>query len=53
MATMKRSGDISMHCIQFKGFVKQDVRFFKFMLAMNDNKLMGDIKSDPNAKLSW
>lgn len=53
MCNMKRSGDISMHCLSFKGFLKDDIRFFKFLLAMNDNKLMGDIKSDPNAKISW
>ncbi|CAO3640855.1 unnamed protein product [Mucor hiemalis] len=53
MCNMKRSGDISMHCLQFKGFLKDDVRFFKFSLAMNDQILMGDIKSDPKAKISW
>ncbi|KAK4521302.1 uncharacterized protein ATC70_011916 [Mucor velutinosus] len=42
-----------MHCLQFRGFLKDDARFLKFTLAMNDNMLMGDIKSDPNAKISW
>ncbi|GAN05809.1 hypothetical protein MAM1_0102c05284 [Mucor ambiguus] len=42
-----------MHCLQFQGFLKDDARFLKFTLAMNDNVLMGDIKSDPNAKISW
>lgn len=53
MSNMKRNGDVSMHCLQFKGFLKDDVRFFKFLLAMNDQTLMGDIKSDPKAKISW
>lgn len=53
MCNIKRSGDISMHCLQFRGFLKDDARFLKFTLAMNDNILMGDIKSDPNAKISW
>ncbi|KAI8645249.1 hypothetical protein BD408DRAFT_441079 [Parasitella parasitica] len=53
MCNIKRSGDVSMHCLQFRGFLKDDARFLKFSLAMNDNILMGDIKSDPNAKISW
>lgn len=53
MCNMKRSGEISMHCLQFRGFLKDGARFLKFSLAMNDNILMGDIKSDPNAKISW
>lgn len=53
MCNMKRSGDISMHCLPFRGFLKDDTRFLKFSLAMNDNILMGDIKSNPNAKISW
>jgi hypothetical protein len=53
MSNIKRSGEISMHCLSFQGFLKDDIRFFKFLLAMNDHKLMGDIKSDPNAKISW
>jgi hypothetical protein len=50
---MKRSGDISMHCLPFRGFLKDDGRFLRFSLAMNDNILMGDIKSNPSAKISW
>lgn len=50
---MKRSGDISMHCLPFQGFLKDDNRFFKFIVAMNDHILMGDIKSNPNAKVNW
>ncbi|KAI8353985.1 hypothetical protein BD560DRAFT_408079 [Blakeslea trispora] len=53
MSNIKRSGDNSMHCIPFLGFLEDDVRFLKFSLAINDNALMGDIKSNPNAKLSW
>ncbi|KAL1929716.1 hypothetical protein VTP01DRAFT_1854 [Rhizomucor pusillus] len=53
MSNIKRSGDVSMHCLQFQGFLEEDPRFIEFPLAMNDNILMGDIKSDPNARLSW
>ncbi|GAA5809672.1 hypothetical protein MFLAVUS_003084 [Mucor flavus] len=53
MCNMKRSGDISMHCLSFHGFLKDDNRFFKFIVAMNDHILMGDIKSNPNAKVNW
>lgn len=53
MSNIKRSGEISMHCLSFQGFLKDDIRFFKFLLAMNDYLLMGDIKSDPNGKISW
>lgn len=50
---MKRSGEISMHCLAFKGFLQEDFKLFKFLVAMNDNILMGDIKSNPNAKINW
>jgi hypothetical protein len=50
---MKRSGEISMHCLSFKGFLQEDSKFFKFLLAVNDNILMGDIKSNPKAKINW
>ncbi|KAI7847126.1 hypothetical protein BDC45DRAFT_542197 [Circinella umbellata] len=53
MSNIKRSGDASMHCLQFLSFLEDDPRFLQFPLAMNDNLLMGDIKSDPNASLSW
>ncbi|KAI9485515.1 MAG: hypothetical protein EXX96DRAFT_545372 [Benjaminiella poitrasii] len=53
MSSLKRSGELSMHCIPFHGFLKDDVRFLKFSLAMNDNLLMGDIKSNPKARLNW
>ena len=53
MSNIKRSGDASMHCLQFLSFLEDDPRFLQFPLAMNDNLLMGDIKSDPNANLSW
>ncbi|KAI8141523.1 hypothetical protein BJV82DRAFT_618080 [Fennellomyces sp. T-0311] len=53
MSNIKRSGDASMHCLQFLSFLDDDPRFLQFPLAMNDNLLMGDIKSDPNARLSW
>ncbi|KAI9322473.1 hypothetical protein BX666DRAFT_1895188 [Dichotomocladium elegans] len=53
MSNIKRSGDASMHCLQFRAFLDDDPRFLEFPLAMNDNLLMGDIKSDPNAHLSW
>ncbi|CAO3591228.1 unnamed protein product [Absidia cylindrospora] len=52
MSNIKRSGDISMHCIQFQSFVEEDERFLVFHIALNDT-LMGDIKSDPNARLCW
>ena len=42
-----------MHCLEFKGFLEENARFFKFSLAMNDHILMGDIKSDRNAKITW
>ncbi|CDH48695.1 hypothetical protein RO3G_13018 [Lichtheimia corymbifera JMRC:FSU:9682] len=53
MSNIKRSGDASMHCLQFLSFLDDDPRFLVFPLAMNDNLLMGDIKSDPNANLCW
>ncbi|KAI7885854.1 hypothetical protein K492DRAFT_123235 [Lichtheimia hyalospora FSU 10163] len=53
MSNIKRSGDASMHCLQFLSFLEDDPRFLVFPLAMNDNLLMGDIKSDPNANLCW
>lgn len=53
MSNIKRSGDASMHCLQFLSFLDDDPRFLVFPLAMNDNLLMGDIKSDPNVNLCW
>lgn len=53
MSNIKRSGDVSMHSLHFQDFLEDDCRFLEFLLAMNDNFLMGDIKSDPNAKLCW
>ncbi|KAI9306629.1 hypothetical protein BJ944DRAFT_159538, partial [Cunninghamella echinulata] len=52
LSNIKRSGDISMHCIQFQSFIEDDNRFLVFHIALNDT-LMGDIKSDPNARLCW
>ncbi|KAI8070512.1 hypothetical protein BC940DRAFT_345609 [Gongronella butleri] len=52
MANIKRSGDVSMHCLEFKDFVDDDERFLVFHIALNDT-LMGDIKSDPHARLCW
>ncbi|KAI8084777.1 uncharacterized protein BX664DRAFT_337763 [Halteromyces radiatus] len=52
MSNIKRSGEISMHCLQFQSFIEDDARFLIFHIALNDN-LMGDIKSDPNARLCW
>ncbi|KAI8381269.1 uncharacterized protein BYT42DRAFT_494212 [Radiomyces spectabilis] len=53
MSNLRRSGDASMHCLAFQAFLEDDPRFMEFLLAVNDNILMGDIKSDPNAQLSW
>ncbi|KAG0193962.1 Peptide-N(4)-(N-acetyl-beta- glucosaminyl)asparagine amidase [Apophysomyces sp. BC1034] len=53
MSNIKRSGDVSMHCLHFQAFLEDDLRFFEFLLAMNDNHLMGDVKSDPNAQICW
>ncbi|CEI86123.1 hypothetical protein RMCBS344292_00568 [Rhizopus microsporus] len=54
MSNMRRSGDISMHCLSFKGFLKDyHLQYFKFLLAMNDHTLMGDIKSDRNGRITW
>ena len=53
MSNIKRSGDVSMHSLHFQDFLEDDCRFLEFLLAMNDNSLMGDIKSDPNVKLCW
>lgn len=51
MCNIKRSGEISMHCLLFNGFSNHG--FLQFTLAMNDHILMGDIKSNPNAKINW
>ncbi|ORY91046.1 hypothetical protein BCR43DRAFT_446905 [Syncephalastrum racemosum] len=53
MSNIKRSGDVSMHLLPFQSFIDDDPRFLLFLLAMNDNHLMGDIKSDPHALLCW
>ncbi|KAI9009401.1 hypothetical protein CLU79DRAFT_710962 [Phycomyces nitens] len=53
MANIKRSGETSMHSLAFQSFVDEDARFLTFLLAMNNNSLMGDIRSDPQAKLCW
>lgn len=53
MCNMKRSGEISMHCLRFQGFLSDDPGFMKFNMAMNDAILMGDIKTNPNAKINW
>ncbi|KAI8992199.1 hypothetical protein BDB01DRAFT_847597 [Pilobolus umbonatus] len=53
MCNIKRSGDISMHCLQFRGSLQDNPGFFKFTLAMNDQILMGAIKSNPTARISW
>jgi hypothetical protein len=53
MSNIRRSGDASMHSLHFQDFLEDDCRFLMFLLAMNDNLLMGDIKSDPNVKLCW
>lgn len=53
MSNIRRSGDVSMHSLPFQDFLEDDCRFLLFLLAMNDNLLMGDIKSDPNVKLCW
>jgi len=53
MSNIRRSGDVSMHSLHFQEFLEDDCRFLMFLLAMNDNLLMGDIKSDPNVKLCW
>jgi hypothetical protein len=37
----------------FQDYLEDDNRFFQFLLAMNDNILMGDIKSDPEGRLCW
>lgn len=43
-----------MHCLSFKGFLKDyHLQYFKFLLAMNDHTLMGDIKSDRNGRITW
>ncbi|CAO3642763.1 unnamed protein product [Cunninghamella blakesleeana] len=52
MSNIKQSGDISMHCIQFQLFIEDDNRFLVFHIALNDT-VMGDIKSNPNARLCW
>ncbi|ORX53098.1 hypothetical protein DM01DRAFT_1374561 [Hesseltinella vesiculosa] len=52
MANIKRSGDVSMHCLEFKDFVDDNDRFLVFHIALNDT-LMGDIKADPHARLCW
>ncbi|KAI8344183.1 hypothetical protein BC941DRAFT_407995 [Chlamydoabsidia padenii] len=52
MTNIKRSGDVSLHCLQFQSFVEEDERFIVFHIALNDT-LMGDIKTDPNARLCW
>jgi hypothetical protein len=53
MSNIRRSGDVSMHSLPFQDFLEDDCRFLLFLLAMNDNLLMGDIKSDPTVKLCW
>ncbi|RUS19256.1 hypothetical protein BC938DRAFT_475785, partial [Jimgerdemannia flammicorona] len=53
MTNIRRSGQVSLHSLQFQDFLEDDNRFLEFLLAMNDNILMGDIKSDPSAKLIW
>ncbi|KAI8987377.1 hypothetical protein BDF20DRAFT_814383 [Mycotypha africana] len=53
MSKLKRSGDVAMHCLPFRGLLEDDSHFLKFQLAINDSLLMGDIKADPKAKLSW
>ncbi|OZJ06021.1 hypothetical protein BZG36_01077 [Bifiguratus adelaidae] len=53
MANIKRNGQASMHSLSFQDFLDDDCRFIEFLLAMNDNILMGDIKANPEAKLCW
>lgn len=51
MCNIKRSGEISMHNLKFNEML--DKGFLQFTFAMNDHILMGDIKSNPNAKINW
>ncbi|KAG1147822.1 hypothetical protein G6F37_003473 [Rhizopus arrhizus] len=54
MSNRRRSGEISMHCLPFKGFLEgHHLQYLKFTLAMNDHTLMGDIKSDRHGRISW
>ncbi|KAG2212581.1 hypothetical protein INT47_000557 [Mucor saturninus] len=40
-----------MHNLRFNKMLENG--FLQFIFAMNDHILMGDIKSDPNAKINW
>ncbi|KAF7729906.1 peptide-N4-(N-acetyl-beta- glucosaminyl)asparagine amidase [Apophysomyces ossiformis] len=53
MSNLKRSGEVSTHCLHFQAFLEDDSRFLEFLLAMNDNHLMGDVKSDRYAQICW
>lgn len=54
MSNTRRSGDTSMHCLLLKGFLEgYHLQYFKFVLAMNDHTLMGDVKSDRNGRITW